>query len=842
MSPQRRGIPKPKTDAKRKCAAPATEPRAQSIADWFAQRGWTPFPFQREVWQAYAAGESGLIHAATGTGKTYAAWLGPIQEWLDTHPDHATWKKLPAQPLHVLWITPLRALAADTLEALQLPLAALGLPWTLETRTGDTSSSVRNRQRKRLPTALVTTPESLSLLLARDDAFELFANLRMVVVDEWHELLASKRGVQTELGLARLRYWRPGLRVWGLSATLGNLDVALQVLNGSSGKTVRMVQGLLPKTTQIDSLIPESMERFPWAGHLGLRLLPQVIESIEEGATTLVFTNTRAQTEIWYQQILQACPDFAGLMALHHGSLDPKVRDWVEEGLRTGSLRCVVCTSSLDLGVDFSPVDRVLQIGSPKGVGRLLQRAGRSGHRPGVESRITFVPTHALELVEVSAAREAALAGKIEGRQPMEKPLDVLVQHLVTVALGGGFEPEQLYQEVRSAHAYRDLTPLEWGWVLDFVTKGGRSLYAYPEYRRVVEVEGRHTVTDQRIARRHRMAIGTITSDPAIQVRYLRGAKLGTVEETFISRMRPGDHFVFAGKLLELARVQDLTAYVRKAKGKPGTVPRWVGGRLPLSSELSAAIRGRLDEARQGIFADAEMQAVRPILELQADWSLIPSQSELLIERLKTRDGHHLFIYPFAGRLVHEGLAALWAYRLARRQPITFTLTFNDYGLELLAPEPAPLEKALDEGLLSPDNLLDDIPASLNATELARRQFREIARISGLIFPGTRDSGNSMKYLQASSSLFYNVFANHEPDNLLLDQAHREVLERQLEYSRLYQALQQLAASTIRIVELRRPTPFGFPLMVDRLRERVSSETLADRVRKMQLDLEKAAG
>src|SRR5215203_222995 len=818
-------------------------PALARLESWFSARGWTPFDFQREVWSAYRAGESGLIHAATGTGKTDAAWLAPLLEWLEDHPegDLRLRRRAAAPPLRVLWLTPLRALAADTEASLRAPMAALGIPWTLERRTGDTSASVRDRQREKLPTALVTTPESLSLLLSRPDARELFSDLRLVVMDEWHELIGSKRGAQTELALARLRRFRPDLRAWGLSATLGNLDTALAALVGP-GRSGRLVRGEAPKEIRVDSLIPEKIERFPWAGHLGLRLLPQVVAAVEEGRTALVFTNTRSQTEIWYQAILEARPDWAGEIALHHGSLDRKVRDFVENGLREGTFRCVVCTSSLDLGVDFAPVDRVLQVGSPKGIARLAQRAGRSGHQPGMLSRVTCVPTNAFELVEVAAARRALHAGRIEGRTPLEKPLDVLAQHLVTVAVGGGFHSAELFEEVRTAWAYRDLTPEEWDWTLDFVTRGGPALAAYPEYRRVVEADGRFTVPDRAIARRHRMAIGTITSDAAVAVQYLSGGKLGSVEESFIARLRPGDRFVFAGRVLALERVDGMTAYVKKARGASGAIPRWMGGRMPLSTELAASVRSLLEEARDGRFEGPEMAAVRPILELQARWSAIPAADELLIERLKSREGHHLFLYPFEGRLVHEGLAALLAWRLSRLRPITFTLAVDDYGIELLSPDPAPLGEALAAGLLSPAGLVEDIPASLNAAEMAKRQFRDIARVAGLLFQGFPGARKPARHLQASSGLFYEVFAKYDPGNLLLHQAHREVLEQQLERSRLGRTLARLSGSRIREVPLERTSPLGFPLMVTRMRDKLSSEKLADRIQRMQARLEKAAG
>lgn len=834
---------------------PEPERRLES---WFSEQGWRPFAFQREVWASYESGESGLVHAATGTGKTLAAWIGPLREWLREEAagaqssaagrtaapasSRAKSGRAATPPLRVLWITPLRALAADTAEALRVPLEALSIPWSLETRTGDTSGAVRARQRRRLPTSLVTTPESLSLLLSREDARELFASLRLVVVDEWHELMGTKRGVLLELALARLRAWRPELRTWGLSATIGNLEEAAATLMGLAGADARIVRGVEPKSVVVDALLPPTIERFPWAGHLGTQMLPQVVAAIEEGESAIVFTNTRSQTEIWYQAILGARADWAGAIALHHGSLDRKSRDWVEDGLRRGALRCVVATSSLDLGVDFSPVDRVLQIGSPKGVARLLQRAGRSGHRPGAVSRVTCVPTMALELIEVAAARDGIETGAVESRLPVERPLDVLVQHIVTVALGGGFREDELLVEVRATHAYAELRDDEWRWAMDFVTRGGTALQAYPEYSRVVERDGMFVVEDRQVARRHRMSIGTIVSDAHITVQYLRGGRLGSVEESFIARLNPGDRFIFGGKPLEFVRVRDMKAWVRRASSGRGAIPRWMGSRLPLSADLAALLRHRLEEAAGGVFRGPEMEAVRPLLETQARWSCIPTAGQLLIERVHTREGHHLYFYPVEGRLVHEGLAALFAYRISRLVPITFTLSANDWGFELLSPEEAPIEEALENGLLSPRDLIDDVPASLNATEMAKRQFREIARIAGLVFSGYPGAGRSARQLQASSGLFFEVFQRYDPENLLLSQAHREVLERQLESSRLGRTLERLSHSEVVITDPRRTSPLAFPLLVDRTRERVSSEALTDRVRRMQLALEKAAG
>ena len=804
-----------------------------TVDDWFAARGWSPFPFQRETWVAYRAGESGLVHASTGTGKTFAAFLGPVSEAL------AEPRSKAAEPLRVLWLTPLRALSTDTALSLEQPLAALGLNWTVGVRTGDTPAGQRAKQTKRLPTVLVTTPESLTLFLTRDDGRERFAGLRLVVVDEWHELLSSKRGVMVELALARLRQWNPTLRTWGLSATLGNLNEALESLMGQ-GRPGRIVRGAVPKSITIDAIIPPTVDRFPWAGHLGLSLVPQVVAAVSEGKSALVFTNTRAQAELWYQAVLQAKSEWAGLMALHHGSLDRKARDWVEDQLRAGGLRCVVCTSSLDLGVDFSPVDRVVQVGSPKGVARLLQRAGRSGHNPTGTSRITCVPTNAFELVEIAAARAAAAAGKIESRPPYRKPLDVLAQHAVTCALGGGFIADDLFDEVRSTVAYADLTEDEWSWVIDFVVRGGEPLRAYQDFRRVERADdGRYVVTDKKVAHRHRLSVGTIVADAAVQVRFLKGARLGTVEEGFVARLKAGDKFQFAGRLLEFIRLHEQTAWVRKARGRPTTVPRWAGGRMPLSSELADAARDQLDRAGRDVFDSPEMLAARPILRTQARRSRIPGRTDLLVERLSDRDGHHLFVYPFEGRLVHEGLAALLAYRVSRWRPLTLSMAVNDYGLELLCHEPLDFtEKQLRE-LLAPENLSSDILASLNTAELARRQFREVARVAGLVFPGLPHAGKTAKQLQSSATLFYNVFCEYDPDNLLLHQARREVLDRQFEQVRMAAALARLRESRFVIAELDRPTPMGFPLLVERLRESLSSEKLVDRVKRMAADLER---
>ncbi|TBN49826.1 ligase-associated DNA damage response DEXH box helicase [Pseudomonas sp. BGI-2] len=813
---------------------------------WFSARDWKPFAFQKQVWTAVKRGESGLLHASTGAGKTYAVWFAALNRFATSiAPVDPPRKRKPlAEPLTVLWITPMRALAADTARALEAPLHDLQIPWSVGLRTGDTSSSERARQSRRLPTTLITTPESLTLMLARADAQTALSTLRMVVVDEWHELLGNKRGVQLQLALARLRRWIPDLIVWGVSATLGNQPHAEQVLIPQGGGI--SVQGQTSKELRVDTLLPPAIERFPWAGHIGLKMLPQVVAEIDSSPSSLVFTNTRAQSEIWYQALLEARPDWAGLIALHHSSLSRDTRDWVERALKEGQLKAVVCTSSLDLGVDFLPVERVLQIGSAKGVARLMQRAGRSGHAPGRVSRVTLVPTHSLELIEAAAAQDAVAQRRIEPRESPQKPLDVLVQHLVSMALGGGFVPDELYEEVRGAWAYRDLSAEDWTWALAFVRNGGLSLTAYPDYRRVEPDE--HDVwcvPDARLARRHRMSIGTIVSDASIQLKFWSkgggGKQLGSVEEGFIARLKPGDGFLFAGRLLELVRVENMTAYVKRSAAKKAAVPRWNGGRMPLSNELAQAVVVRFSAAEQGEFIGPEMRALRPLLEVQKRWSGLPTSSTLLAEALKSREGWHLFLYPFAGRQVHLGLASLLAWRVSQQQALTFSIAVNDYGLELLSATSVDWSQVLNPGLLSPEHLLKDVLASLNAGELALRRFREIARIAGLVFAGYPGAPKSTRQVQASSGLFFEVFKQYDAGNLLLAQAGEEVLREELDIHRLEQTLARINQLKLDLHHIKRPTPLGFPLLVERMRESMSSEKLADRIRRMVTDLEKTA-
>ncbi len=800
------------------------------LQEWFSKRSWTPFPFQEQTWNAHLAGNSGLLHAPTGFGKTLSVWLGPITETLNSNktPKHC----------EVLWITPLRALANDTIQSLRQPLADLQLDWTIEARTGDTSSYRKAKLREKFPYCLVTTPESLSLLLTYEDTRQKLSHLKTVIIDEWHELLGTKRGIQTELCLTRLRQWTPNLRTWGLSATLGNLEEASAPLKAPSETKFVTIAANQNKKIEITTLIPDEIESFPWAGHLGTKLIKRVSQQLEKASTTLLFTNTRSQTEIWYQELLDQKPEWKNLIAIHHGSLSREERTEVETNLKQGLLRCVVCTSSLDLGVDFSPVEQVIQVGSPKGIARLTQRAGRAGHSPNQTSHIICVPTNALELIEFSAARDAWHRREIESRPLLKKPLDVLVQHMATLVIGEPISPNDLKSEILSSASYTSLTNAEWSWALGFITNGG-SLSKYPQYTKTELLDdGKLHLTDKRKAQLHRMNIGTITSDSAVSIKFANGRTLGTVEEGFASKLKPGKQFIFAGKRLELVRFYKLTATVRPAtKAHRGEVAIWGGSKMPLSSELSHAVARSLHSPP----TSPELKAALPILEIQKSWSSLPSNNELLIEFTRTREGDHLFIYAFAGRLVNEGLGALTAFRLTRLIDESINVTQNDYGFCLSARQNLPLDEKVLRKALSTDHLLEDLIECMNTAEMARRQFRYVARVAGLLIPDMPGKRKATRDLQVSANLLFEVFTKYDPENLLLEQSRREILEQQLELHRLQSTLNSIQERPFQLIETNRLTPMAFPLWADRLSAFLPAGDAATRLERMLLELQKSS-
>ena len=826
--------------------------------------------FQRQSWEAYLDGDSGLIQVPTGSGKTYAAVMGPIAELLAEGSPTG---------LRLLVITPLRALSRDLALAIEAPINAMGWPLRVGIRNGDTSSTERTKQLRTPPQILITTPESLSVLLSNAKAPELFAQLQAVVLDEWHELMGSKRGVQAELCLSWLRRLRPQLRTWAISATIGNLREAAQAAVGINTRSAATADGQKPspenstgqprlitapiqRQTAIRSLLPDSIDGFPWGGHLGLRMYEELVAGLDPGISTLLFTNTRNQAERWHQCLRFACPEMEGALALHHSAIDRAEREAIEARVKSGAMRWVVCTSSLDLGVDFQPVERVVQIGSAKNLARLLQRAGRSAHLPGGTSQVLFMPTNALELLEVSAMRRGLMEGLVEHRRPPRLPLDVLLQHLVTLACGPGFVPADELETVRRSWSFRDLSDSHWQWCLDVLEHGGQCLAAYPRYRKLVRcgliddepvADGepyRYRVLDKAIARLHRFNIGTITADRSVTVRFVRGSVIGHVEEAFISRLKPGDVFFFAGRQLEFVRLREMTAQVKASTRKSSTVPAWAGGQMALSDLLSEHLRLEIDRCALALAGEAELdtpelQALEPLLQRQHDLSRLPRGDELLVEHCRSREGSHLFVYPFEGRFVHEGIGFLWAWRLARHRASTITVSVNDYGFELLAPKGYPFDELLElhgDELLDLEHLETDLEQALNFSELCRRRFRAIAQVSGLItqaMPGQNKTGGQ---LQISAALLFDVFQKHEPGHLLLEQARREVLEEQLEQPRLQAALARMASSSWQLQRVARPGPLAFPLLVERLNNRLSNETLMERVQRLIAEAQRAEG
>ncbi len=810
------------------------------INEWLLSKSHHPFLFQQQAWQHIINKKSGLVNAPTGCGKTYSVFIGAIIDFINQHPDNYQSKK--KNGLQLLWITPLRALAKDIGRAMEEVIVELGMQWEVAIRNGDTPVSERQKQKRQMPEVLIITPESLHLLLAQKNNAAIFQSLKIIAVDEWHELLGSKRGVQVELAVSRISSIpkEEACSVWGISATIGNLEQAKEVLLSPLGTVGVIVKANIKKNIEVIPIIPDEIEKYPWAGHLGIKLVEKVIPIINDNTTTLIFINTRGMSEMWYQSLLAAAPELAGTIALHHGSMEQELRLWVEDSLHTGKLKAVVCTASLDLGVDFRPVDTVVQVGSPKGVARFLQRAGRSGHQPDATSRIYFLPTHSLELVEVAALKDAMEQNYIESKEPMMLCFDVLIQYLCTLAVGDGFVPEQIFKEIQSTYSFSSITDDEWHELVFFLVQGGKALQQYDEYKKIEVIDGIYKIPGRRMAMRHRMHIGTIVSDAMMKVRFVSGGYIGVIEEWFISRLNPGDVFTLAGRKLEFVMLKDMNVLVRNSNAKKSIVPSWMGGRMSLTANLGMMLRKKISPHPLKGGKEPELIALKPLFDLQQSLSIIPAENELLIEHIETNNGFHIFVYPFEGRLVHEAMAAILAYRISKITPITFSIAMNDYGFELLSDQPIPIDDTNAAELFRLDNLLADIQKSVNSTEMARRKFRDIAVIGGLIFQGMPGEKVKARHLQSSASLLFNVFSEYDPDNILLKQAYREVLDQQMEEVRLRNALQRINSGNIVITFPEKLTPFCFPIIVDGLsRVNLSSEKLEDRVKRMQAQLEK---
>jgi ATP-dependent helicase Lhr and Lhr-like helicase len=869
------------------------------ICNWLSNQNHKPFSFQEKTWFNIINGFSGLVNAPTGFGKTYSVFLGAVIKFINNNPTDFKSKK--NNGLQLLWITPLRALAKDIERAMLEVIDELGMQWKIASRNGDTSAADRAKQNRTLPEVLIITPESLHLFLAQKNYKDKFKDLKIIAVDEWHELLGSKRGVQVELAISRIQALKVessrlkvseasttinsnhlsiqtnelisinkkevlkkeknleleetfnlqpstlnsisstlNLVVWGISATIGNLEEAKDVLLASLKTEGVIIKANVQKKFEIHSIIPDEIEKYPWAGHLGIKMATSILPIIDKNKTSLLFINTRGMSETWYQTILDIAPELAGAVALHHGSVERELRTWVEDALHEGILKVVVCTSSLDLGVDFRPVETVIQVGSPKGVARFLQRAGRSGHQPDAVSKIYFLPTHSLELVEAAALKEAVGEQFIESRIPMLMCFDVLIQYLCTLAISDGFYPNELFEEIKSTYCFSEINDEEWAQILQFITVGGIALREYDDFKKVEIIDGLYKINDRRIAMRHRMHIGTIVSDAMLRVKFLSGGSIGVIEEYFISKLNPGDVFALAGRNLEFVMIKDMTVLVRKSNSKKAIVPSWNGGRLPLSSQLGKMLRKKLNDANEEKISrkEIELNALKPLFDLQKELSAVPTENELLIEHIETKDGFHLFVYPFEGRLVHEAMAALLSYRISRITPITFSFAMNDYGFELLSDQPIPLDDSNVYELFSVENLYEDITKSVNASEMARRKFRDIAVIGGLIFQGMPGEKVKQRHLQSSASLLFNVLSEYEPNSILLKQAYNEVMQQQMEEIRLRDMLQRISKSNVKIMYPTKLTPFCFPIKVDSLhRETMTSERLEDRVIRMQKQL-----
>lgn len=795
------------------------------IQQWMADKGNSPFKFQVDTWQKFENGYSGMVIAPTGFGKTFSVFLALLIHFLN-HPEKY------GKGLKMIWITPLRSLSKDIAKAMQEAIDEIGLDWAVGIRNGDTDPKVRQQQVKNMPEILVVTPESLHLLLGQKNHERFFKELKTIVVDEWHELLGSKRGVMVELGISQLTKYAPKMKIWGITATIGNLDEAMDVLIPYDIKKTK-ITAKEQKKIDILPVFPDEVEILPWAGHLGAKLADKIVPIILESKSTIVFTNTRSQSEMWYQLLLEAYPDFAGQIAIHHSSIDAHLRIWIEENLSSGKLKAVVSTSSLDLGIDFKPVDTVIQIGSAKGVARFLQRAGRSGHSPFETSKIYCVPTHSLELIEVAALKEAVKQKVIEPRDPQVLCFDVLVQFLMTLAVGDGFYSQELYERIKKVYAFQEMTDQEWKSILDFLTIGGSVLKSYEEFHKIViQEDGLYKVTSRKIAMLHRMNMGVIVSDAMLKVKFISGGYIGMVEEYFISKLKKDEKFILAGRVLEVAMIKDMTVFVRAAKGK-AFAPSYLGGRLPLSSNLGQFLREKLSGALNPKASEKELKFLHPLLMNQEERSHIPKEDEFLVELIKNREGYHLFMYPFEGRLVHEVMSALIAYRISKLAPISFSMAMNDYGFELFSDKEIPLNDENLHKILSRENLMTDVISSINSAEMARRKFRDIAVISGMVIQNYAGKQRSNKSLQSSAGLIFKVLEDYDPNHFLVRQAYTEVFNAQLQEQRLVEAFKRIEKSKIILKFANTFTPLSFPIKVDSLRQTLSSEGLDARIQKL---------
>ena len=759
---------------------------------------------------AARSGKSTLLIAPTGGGKTLAGFLPSLIELAETA----------GTGLHTLYISPLKALAVDIHRNLETPIAEMGLPIRVETRTGDTPASKRQRQRTRPPNMLLTTPESLALLLSLSDAPTLFANLRAVVIDELHALAGTKRGDLLALGLSRLSTLAPGLRRTGLSATVAHPE-ALQAYLSDTGRVDGSVSTILGRAGAAPQItILETRERLPWSGHMAMHSAVEIYETILQHRTTLVFVNTRAQAEMIFQAMWRV-NDANLAIALHHGSLAVEQRRKVEAAMAAGRLRAVVATSSLDLGIDWAAVDLVVQIGAPKGSSRLLQRIGRANHRLDAPSRALLAPANRFEVLECIAAVDAVKAGTLDGEIPRPGGLDVLAQHVLGICCAGPIHPDLLYREVSAAAPYADLSRQEFDDVLNFVATGGYALGSYERFRRLtIDEAGRVVVTDPDVLRRYRMNVGTIVEAVTLKVRLKGGANLGEVEEYFIQGLSPGDTFMFAGQLLRFDKLDRTTVIVSRSSSDTPKVPAYAGGRLPLSTHLAERVRGLLADPRR--WPDMP-EAVREWLNLQAWRSTLPTAEGLLVETFPRGGKEFMVAYCFEGRNAHQTLGMLLTKRLERdgAGPLGFVAT--DYVLATWSLRPP---RDVD-ALFDQDMLGDDLEAWMDESSMLKRCFRNVAVISGLIerrLPGQEKTGRQVIF---NSDLLYDVLRRHEPNHILLRATRADAATGLTDVGRLSQMLARVKGR-ITHRRLDRLSPLAVPVLLEIGRESVDGSGLED--------------
>ena len=791
-----------------------------NISGWFRSRGWAPHPHQLAMVEAAVAGESALLIAPTGGGKTLAGFLPSLIELAER----------PREGLHTLYISPLKALAVDIQRNLEEPIAEMRLPIRTETRTGDTPESKRRRQRAHPPQILMTTPESLALLLSYADSAAIFRHLRCVIVDELHALAGTKRGDLLALGLARLAKLAPAARRVALSATVAEPDQLLAWLSKtgrSDGGDVRLVTGRAGASADVEILT--TRERLPWAGHMAMHALGEVYQRIRGHRTTLVFVNTRAQAELVFQELWRINDDNLPI-ALHHGSLATEQRRKVEAAMAAGKLRAVVATSSLDLGIDWAAVDLVVQIGAPKGASRLVQRIGRANHRLDEPSRALLVPANRFEVLECRAAVDAVAAMSLDGERPRPGGLDVLAQHMLGMACADPFRPDDLYDEVVCAAPYAGLARDEFDDVLDFVATGGYALGNYERFHRLVmRDDGRMAVAGPAMARQYRMNVGTITQEAMLRVRLSRGPVLGEVEEYFIQGLTPGDTFVFAGQLLKFLGIREMEAQVAKGGTGEPKIPAYAGGRLPLTSALADRVRAMLADPAQWPNLPEDVQEW---LRLQRWRSVLPARDGLLVESFPKAGKRFLVVYAFEGRNAHQTLGMLLTRRMERMGcgPLGFVAT--DYVLAVWSLRtPKDMDALFDQDMLG-----DDLEAWMDESSMLRRTFRNVALITGVIdrrHPGQEKSGRQVTF---SSDLIYDVLRKHDPCHVLLRATRADAAGGLTDIRRLSDFLARVKGR-ITHKDLDRISPLAVPVILEIGRERVDGSATDELLEQAAADL-----